>query len=258
MSASARGPDTRSSTDVRISSRRTSSGCRSSTSASRYSATVRSLPENSARRTVCIFVPGQRQRRQPQPRRPALGPLMQYRHARARASTTPAAAQQLPRLGPWRTADRAARISASLPLQAATGAAPVAGHAEWPARTAAPAGRASPSNSSWASASAESNSCTSSITSQSLFVQRGPSPSSSRLHHRPTPSQARRRRQLPHQPRPRRPYRAARLAPTARTAADPAPRAPPEPTRHCSPAPAHRSRTAAAPSSRSRAAPTAP
>ena len=37
-----------SSTLVRSSSRRTSSGCRSSTSASRYSATVRSLPENSA------------------------------------------------------------------------------------------------------------------------------------------------------------------------------------------------------------------
>ena len=46
--ASASGPFTCSSTEVRSSSRRTCSGCRSSTSASRYSATVRSLPENSA------------------------------------------------------------------------------------------------------------------------------------------------------------------------------------------------------------------
>jgi hypothetical protein len=45
---SASEPLTRSSTEVRKSSRLTSSGWRSSTSASRYPATVRSLPENSA------------------------------------------------------------------------------------------------------------------------------------------------------------------------------------------------------------------
>ena len=45
---SASAPLTRSRIDVRRSSRRTSSGWRSSTSASRYSATVRSLPANSA------------------------------------------------------------------------------------------------------------------------------------------------------------------------------------------------------------------
>ena len=44
---SASGPLTRSSTDVRSSRSRTSGGWRSSTSASRYPATVRSLPENS-------------------------------------------------------------------------------------------------------------------------------------------------------------------------------------------------------------------
>jgi hypothetical protein len=48
VSVSASGPDTRSSIEVRSSSRRTSSLCRSSTSASRNSATVRSVPENSA------------------------------------------------------------------------------------------------------------------------------------------------------------------------------------------------------------------
>ena len=47
--ASASGPLTRSSTEVRRSRSRTSAGWRSSTSASRYPATVRSLPENSRR-----------------------------------------------------------------------------------------------------------------------------------------------------------------------------------------------------------------
>ena len=75
VSRSASSPFTRSSTLVRSSSRRTGSACRSSTSASRYSATVRSVPENSGREPPRIRVPGQRQRRQPQPRRPPLGPL---------------------------------------------------------------------------------------------------------------------------------------------------------------------------------------
>ena len=81
---------------MRSSSRRTGSLCRSSTSASRYSATVRSVPENSGRQPLRIGVPGQRQRRQPQPRRPPLGPLHQQRQL---GQVHPGGGQQLPRLG---------------------------------------------------------------------------------------------------------------------------------------------------------------
>ncbi len=63
--------------------------------ASRYSATVRSVPENPAA-GVPDGVPGQPQRGQPQPRRPPLGPLHQQRHLR---QVHPGRGEQLPRLG---------------------------------------------------------------------------------------------------------------------------------------------------------------
>ena len=66
---------------MRSSSCWTSSGWRSSISASRYSATVRSLPENSATKRSGIGVAGQGDRREPQARGPPFRSLVQQRRS---------------------------------------------------------------------------------------------------------------------------------------------------------------------------------
>ena len=103
---SASGPLTRSRIDVRSSRSRTSAGWRSSTSASRYAATVRSLPENSLHEALGIRMRGERDRRQPQPGRPALGALVQQRHGRV-GERDPVRLQQ-----PARLLEREAQIGA--------------------------------------------------------------------------------------------------------------------------------------------------
>ena len=179
-----------------------------------------------------IRMPGQRQRRQPQPGRPPLGPLMQHHHRRI-GQLHPGPGKQLPRLGhaePQIPGPDLGQLTLQpQPVQPQPQVMPGT-----PARTAA---AAAPASAAAPAAAAPPPS------PEVHIIDHQPDPIFQRrqvlqqpLHHRPA-VQVRRRRQLPHQPRPRSglPQRAQHRQP--RTAADPAPPAPPAPTRRCPPGP---------------------
>ena len=84
-----------------------------------------------------IRVPGQRQRRQPQPCRPALRPLLQHHHRRL-GQLQPGRVEQLPCLSHREPQIGLADLG-QLALQPQPVQAPAARHAGWPARTAAAA-----------------------------------------------------------------------------------------------------------------------
>ena len=185
------------------------------------------------REPVRIRVPGQRQRGQPQPRRPALGPLMQQPQRRV-GQLYPGRLEQRPLLLPGE-AQVGPRGSRSARPPAAAGAGPAADHGGWPARTAAPAGAR--------------------MHQQLQLAQRlGRAQLVHVVDHQPDPVlEPAQVFQQPLDDRPVRPGRgppsaaapastrrrspAARRAPTARTAAGRAPRPAPPPTRHARPGP---------------------
>ena len=160
---SAERPDTRSSTLVRNSSRRTSSFCRSSTSASRYSATVRSLPENSAANRSGSSCPASDSAAS---RSPAAHPSVRsYSVRRADSpSSTPAAASSS-RVSARLNRRSAARISVSSPSSRSR-CSPSRGSCRVARTTRSSSGARITSSSSWRRASSDPSSCRSSTTSQ--------------------------------------------------------------------------------------------
>ena len=198
-------------------------------------------------------MPGQRQRRQPQPRRPALGPLMQHRQRRL-GQLHPGRREQLPRLGQGEPqigrADLGQLTLQPQPVQPQPQVMPGGQHEPQLRRGAHHQQLQLPQRLGRAQLVHVIDHQPEPVRQRRQVLQQP-------LHDRP-PVQVRRRRQLPHQPRPRSRLAQRARAPTARTAADPARRAPPAPTRRAPPAPPRRSRTAAGPSSRSPPAPTPP
>ena len=179
-------------------------------------------------------MPGQRQRRQPQPRRPALGPVVQQgqRCGRTAVSRPPSNSARASATGEAQVgrADLGELPRQPQPVQAQPQIMPGG-----QGRTAGRAGARMISSSSWRSASAERSSCRSSITSQtrsSSAAEIGEQP----LDDRPA-VQIGSRRQRPRPASTRRPCPAARRTPTARTAAGRVPRPAPAPTRHARPGP---------------------
>ena len=200
-----------------------------------------------------ILAPGQRQRRQPQPRRPPLGPPVQHPQRRIR-QLNPRRPEQLPRLGQAEPQIPPADLG-QLPLQpqpVQPQPHPLPGRQHHPQLLRTP--------------QQQQLQLAPRLRRPQLVhvIDHQPDPLiqprqvlQQPLHHRP-PVQLRRRRQRPHQPRPREQSRAARPPPTARTAAHHAPPPPPAPRPPAPPGPPPRSTTAARPSSRSPPAPTPP
>ena len=164
MRASASGPLTRSSTEVRRSSSRTSGGWRSSTSASRYAGHGPLAAGELAHEALRVGMPGERDRRQPQAGRPSLGALVQQRQ--------PLVGQRRPRIASSssRASSSEKRRSAAAQLvQLAREPQPMQPEPRapraWPARRAAAAAAGRGTARATARASAEHSSCRSSITS---------------------------------------------------------------------------------------------
>ena len=187
MSKSASSPFTRSSTEVRSSSRRTSCGCRSSTSASRYSATVRSLPENSAANRSGSGCPASDSAAS---RSPAAQPSVRsYSCSRAGPDSSIPTVSNIARASPRVKRRSAARISVSSP--ASRNRCRPSRRSWRVARTnLSPAGARITSSSNWRSASAERSSCRSSITSQTRSSSEARSASSHSTTSQPSRSGA--------------------------------------------------------------------
>ena len=163
VSRSASSPFTRSSTEVRSSSRRAGSLWRSSTSASRYSATVRSLPENSAANRSGSGCPASDSAAS---RNPAAQPSVRsYNDPSAGSDSAIPAASNRARASVRVKRRSAARISVSSP-SSRNRCRPSRRSWRVASTNRSPAGARMSSSSSWRSASAERSSCTSSITSQ--------------------------------------------------------------------------------------------
>ncbi len=154
---------TRSSTEVRSSRRRTSSLCRSSTSAMRYSATVRSLPENSAANRPGSGCPASDSAAS---RSPAAQPSVRSCNIPSAGSdsSTPAAANSS-RASATLNRRSSARISVSSPSSRSR-CSPSRRSCRVASTNRSSGGPRITSSSSWRSASSGPSSCASSITSQ--------------------------------------------------------------------------------------------
>ena len=199
-----------------------------------------------------ILAPGQRQRRQPQPRRPPLGPPVQHPQRRIR-QLNPRRPEQLPRLGQAEP-QIPPRISVSSPSSRNR-----CNPSRTPCRVASTnrnsSGPRSSSSSSCRRASADPSSCTSSTTSQTRSSNRARSFSSrSTTAHPSSSGAADSARTSPD------PAAVRRSAPTTDSQNRCPSRSPASTGTHAArpPGPPPRSTTAATPSSRSPPAPTPP
>ena len=236
---------------MRSSSRRTSSGCRSSTSASRYSATVRSVPENSAANRAGSGCPASDSAAS---RSPAAQPSVRSCSSRQRrvGQLHPGGRQQLPGLGQGELQVTGADLG-----QLALQPQPVQAQPHvMPGRQHEPQLRRGPHDQQLQLPQRLRVQLVHVIDHQPQPLVQRRQVAQQPLRQRP-PVQVRRRRHRPHRPRPGR-SGAARRTPTARTVAGHAPRAPPPPTPPAPPARPRRSTTAAKPSSRCPPAPTPP